>query len=169
MNPLLIALFIGLGAGAGGGWFVTDAVLTAEIEHIKASQLRKENAALETYKELYAGEVSRGDALSAQLAQTESQLTQRTLEVSRALSKVTTGRACLGDAAVRLLNRTPRDDPIVPEAAGPSATESGAVATDTDVAGWIGNAQWQYETCRARLGALIDFETGRPDDRATQQ
>ncbi|MDT4329797.1 hypothetical protein RPD76_07735 [Methylomonas sp. MV1] len=168
MNPLALAALIGLGLGAGGGWFLTDAILNAEIAQLKADQAQALAAAETLYRERQAAEQQRGDALSAQLAQTETELNQRTLEVTRAVSKVTTGRACLGDAAVRVLNGAPRDDPTVPEAAGASTAESAAIATDTDVAGWIGNAQYQYETCRARLGALIDFETGRPDDRTAQ-
>lgn len=169
MNPLALAALIGLAAGAGGGWFFTDAVLSAEIALMKSDQAAALAQAERMYRHRLADEQERGFALSAKLSQTETQLTQRTLEVSLALQKVTTGRACLGSAAVRLLNSADRVDRTVPEAAGPSVTEGGAVATDTDVAGWIGNAQWQHETCRARLGALIDFETGRPDDRATQQ
>ncbi|MDT4328505.1 hypothetical protein ACQE3D_10845 [Methylomonas sp. MS20] len=169
MNPLALAALIGLGLGAGGGWFFTDAILNAEISQMKADQAQALAAAETLYRERHDAEARRGDALSAQLAQTESQLTNKTLEVQRALSKVTTGRACFNAATVRLLNGAPRDDPTVPQAAGASATEGGAVATDTDVAGWIGGAQYQYDTCRARLGALIDYEIGRPDDRPDQQ
>ncbi len=168
MNPLLIALFIGLAAGAGSGWYVTDAVLSVEIADMKTDQATALAEAENLYRERFASEQARGDELSAQLSATETQLTQRTQEVSYAVSKVTTGRRCLDGAAVRLLNGAPRDDPTVRETASPSVAESGAVATDTDVAGWIGGAQYQYETCRARLGALIDFEIGRPDDRTEQ-
>ena len=166
MNPLLIALLAGLGAGAGGGWFITDAVLSAEIAQIKTAQAEAEAAAEKQYRERFAAEQQRGDGLSAQLAQAETQLTQRTLEVSRAVTKVTTGKRCLDSAAVRLLNRSAADhDSAVPQAAEPPAAESTAIATDTDVAGWIGGAQYQYDICRARLDGLIDFEKGRPDDR----
>lgn len=168
MNPLLIALALGAAVGAGGGWFFTGLVYRTEIAEMQTEQAESLAAAEQLFRQRYQDEITRGDALSNQLAQTESQLTQRTLEVSRAVSQVTTGKRCLDSAAVRLLNRTPRDDPTVPETAGASAAESGAIATDTDVAGWIGNAQWQYDTCRARLNTLIDFEQGRPDERAKQ-
>lgn len=168
MNPFLLTALIGLAVGSGGGWFFTDLYFNAEIWQMKADQATALADAEKLYRERYTAEQQRGEALSAQLAQTESQLNQRTLEVSRALSKVTTGRACLGSAAVRLLNNTGNNGTAVPEATGASVTESGAVATDTDVAGWIGSAQDQYDLCRARLGALIDYETGRPDERATQ-
>ncbi|MCQ8103280.1 hypothetical protein NP590_04100 [Methylomonas sp. SURF-2] len=168
MNPLALAAMIGLAVGSGAGWFVTDAVLGADIAMMQAEQADALAQSEQMYRRALAGEQERGFVLSDRLAHTESQLTQRTLEVSRALQKVTTGRACLDASAVRLLNGAAHDDGAMPETAGPSVAESAAIATDTDVAGWIGGAQYHYDTCRARLGALIDFETGRPDDRTEQ-
>ncbi|WP_445372710.1 hypothetical protein ACH518_09495 [Methylomonas sp. HW2-6] len=168
MNPLAIAGLAGLICGLGGGVYVTGAAMGERIAIMEASQAKAVAASAQIYHRRFVDEQVRGDALSNRLAHTESDLNLRTLEVTRAVSKVTTGRACLGDAAVRLLNRAPRDDPTVSETAGASVAESAAIATDTDVAGWIGNAQGQYETCRARLGALIDYEEGRPDDRTEQ-
>ncbi|WFP51395.1 hypothetical protein PL263_05040 [Methylomonas sp. EFPC3] len=165
MNPLAIAGLAGLICGLGGGVYVTEAVMGERIAIMEASQAKAVAASAQIYHRRFVDEKARGDALSNRLAHTESDLILRTLEVTRAVSKVTTGRACLGDAAVRLLNGAPR---TVPQAAGASVAESAAIATDTDVAGWIGNAQGQYETCRARLGALIDYEEGRPDDRTEQ-
>jgi len=164
MNPLIIALFMGLLAGSGSSWFVTGVYYRAQIADIYQAQAELLAAAEQLFHQRYQAEIERGDVLSAQLSATESKLQTRTQEVQRAISQVTTGKRCLDSAAVRLLNRTPRDDPTVPQAAEPSITESGAIATDTDVASWIGGAQWQYDLCRARLNTLIDFETGRPDD-----
>ncbi|TPQ28973.1 hypothetical protein [Methylomonas koyamae] len=165
MNSLAIAGLAGLICGLGGGVYVTEAVMGERIAIMEASQAKAVAASAQIYHRRFVDEQSRGDALSNRLAHTESDLNLRTLEVTRAVSKVTTGRACLGDAAVRLLNGAPRDDPTVPQAAGASVAESAAIATDTDVAGWIGATQYQYNICRARLDALIDFEEGRPDDR----
>ncbi|MCK9606230.1 MAG: hypothetical protein M0R33_07230 [Methylomonas sp.] len=169
MNPLAIAGLIGALAGAGGGWFFTGLYFDAEIAAIKNDQLSKENVALVTYQDLYIQEVARGDTLSASLSATEDQLSKRTQEVKHAVQKATTGRACLNSATVRVLNHTEAAAAgAVPETAEPSAAESAAVATDTDVAGWIGNAQGYYDTCRARLNTLIDFEEGRPADEREQ-
>lgn len=167
MNPLAIAALAGALIGSGGGWFFTGLYYDAEITTIKNDQLTKENAALATYQDLYIKETARGDGLSAALSATEDQLAQRTQEVQHALQKVTTGRACLNGATVRVLNHTEQPTAgTVPEATGASVTESGAIATDTDVAGWIGGTQGKYNTCRSRLNTLIDFEQGRPDERA---
>lgn len=168
MSPLMIALLAGLLAGSSTAWLVTDAVLSADIAELKAEQAESLAAAEQLFRQRYQAETERGDALSAQLSATETQLQTRTQEVHRALSQVTTGKRCLDSAAVRLLNRAPRNDSAVPETAEPSIAESGAFATDTDVAGWIGGAQWQYDLCRARLNTLIDFETGRADERPKQ-
>ena len=164
MNPFLIlALCSALGGLLLGGGAV-NLKRMADIAELKAEQAESLAAAEQLFRQRYQAETERGDALSSQLAQTQDQLTQRTQEVSRAVSQVTTGKRCLDNAAVRLLNRAPRDDPTLSEAAEPSVTESAAFATDTDVAGWIGGAQYQYDLCRARLNTLIEFEIGRPHD-----
>ncbi|MBS3954064.1 MAG: hypothetical protein KGZ88_14030 [Methylomicrobium sp.] len=166
MNPLMTATLVGFMLGANCGWFFTDLYFNAELADIKTEQAESLAAAEQLFRQRYLEEINRGEALSAQLSATETQLQTRTEEVQRAISKVTTGKRCLDSAAVRLLNRTPaRDDSALPETACPSVTESGAIATDTDVAGWIGGAQYHYDTCRARLNTLIDFETGRPNER----
>ncbi|MDO8939411.1 MAG: hypothetical protein Q7U98_09635 [Methylicorpusculum sp.] len=169
MNPLISATLIGFMLGSNCGWFFTDLYYSAEISNLKTEQAESLAAAEQLYLQRYRQEIARADALSAQLSTTETQLQTRTQEVQRAISQVTTGKRCLDSAAVRLLNRAPRVDSAVPETTAPSVTESGAIATDTDVAGWIGGAQYQYDLCRARLNTLIDFETGRLDERANYE
>ena len=166
MNPLLI-LVAGCSLGGlflGGG--AVNLFKNAQIAELKLEQTQAIQAAEQLYQQRYRAEIARGDALSNQLAKTEQSLTQRTLEVQRAIHHVTTGRACLSADAVRLLNHADSDRLAVPNATGASVTENAAIATDTDVAGWIGNTQGQYETCRARLGALIDYQQGANDGRS---
>ncbi|WP_031436619.1 hypothetical protein [Methylobacter tundripaludum] len=158
MNPLMIVAFIAFSIGSGAGWFVTDSVLGKQIAQMEAAHANEKAVAEKVYRERFIAAQALGDTLSDRLAQTESHLTQKTKELSHALSKVTTGRACLNGAAVRLLNNTDNDSSAVPQTTGSSAAEDAAVATDTDIADWIGSAKGQYESCRARLGALIDFE-----------
>lgn len=159
MNPLLIVALIAFSGGSGAGWYLSGAVLGKQIAQMEAVYANEKEAAEQAYLERFAAAQKKGDELSSRLAQSESQLTQKTKELSHALSKVTTGRACFNGATVRLLNGTDSDNAAAHQATGASIAENGAVATDTDVAGWIGNAQGQYETCRTRLGTLIDFET----------
>jgi len=158
MNPLIIVAFIAFSTGSGAGWYMTDAVLGKQIARMEADYANEKAAAEKVYRERFIATQALGNTLSGRLAQTESHLTQKTKELSYALSKVTTGRACLNGAAVRLLNNADNDSSAVPQTTGSSAAEDAAVATDTDIADWIGSAKGQYESCRARLGALIDFE-----------
>jgi len=158
MNSLIIVALIAFSAGSGASWFVTDAVLSEQIAKMEGDHATEKAAAEKVYRERFMAKQALGDTLSDRLAQTESHLTQKTKELSHALSKVTTGRACLNGAAVRLLNNTDNDSSAVPQTTGSSTAEDAAVATDTDIADWIGSAKGQYESCRARLGALIDFE-----------
>lgn len=164
---IVAAAFIGWCGGLLTGGYAVNLKRLADIAELKTEQAESLAAAEQLFRQRYLEEIKRGEALSAQLSATETQLQTRTEEVQRAISKVTTGKRCLDSAAVRLLNRTPaRDDSALPETAGASVAESGAIATDTDVAGWIGGAQYHYDLCRARLNTLIDFETGRTDERA---
>lgn len=159
MSIRIYIALIAFCGGSGAGWFFTDAVLGAQIARMELNHATEKADAEKVYRERFMATQALGDTLSDRLAQTESTLTQKTKELTHALSKVTTGRACLNGTAVRLLNNTDNDSRAGFQTTGSSAAEDAAVATDTDVADWIGFAKGQYETCRARLGALIDFET----------
>jgi electron transfer flavoprotein alpha subunit len=157
MNLRLIALLAAFFSGLLLSAFVVNDIKNADIAALKAAHAQQQAAAEAAARQRLEEATARGDDLAARLAKTETALNQKTLEVSREIARVTTGRPCLGAAAVRLLNN-PRDDIVaVPQTASQPDAEDGAVATDTDIANWIANAQGQYETCRARLGALIDW------------
>lgn len=155
----LCAAAFGVGLAAGAvpvKWYYQ-----AQIGDLTTTHAKEQASAERQARQRLQAAQTRGDALTTRLALTESALATKTLEVSHALQKVTTGRPCLGLAAVRLLNGAPEDQPgAMPPAAGQPAAADAAVATDTDVAGWINTARGQYDTCRGRLDALIDFETG---------
>jgi len=159
MNPLIVVALISFLTGSGVGWYVADAVSGRQIAQMEADYTKERATATKMALDQLTAAQALGDTLSDRLAQTESNLTQKTKELSNALSKVTTGRTCLNGAAVRLLNNTGANDSAVSQATGSSVAVDAAVATDTDIADWIGSAKGQYETCRARLGVLIDFET----------
>lgn len=159
MNPLIIVAFIAFSTGSGAGWYLADIVLGKQIALMEADHANEKLLAEKVYRERFMAAQAVGDTLSNRLAQTEAHLTQKTKELSHALSKVTTGRACFNGATVRLLNDVDTGSGALLQATVSPVTEDATVATDTDVADWIGSAKGQYETCRARLGALIDFET----------
>lgn len=154
----LVASAIGA-AGAGG---MARNHYRAEIADIRAAQARDEAAAAKVAREWMEAAVQRGDALSADLSRSEADLARKSLEVSHALRRLTTGRPCLGGAATGVLNRAyaPPATAPVPQAAGTPDAADGTAATDTDVGDWIAHAWDRYEACRARLDKLISFEEG---------
>ncbi|MBU1692293.1 MAG: hypothetical protein KJ958_05500 [Gammaproteobacteria bacterium] len=148
MPYLILLTFL---AGLTGGWFFTS-------EHYEANQAAAERAAVKAYK----ADVERGNTESGKLAAVETVIQIKTVERIKYVPQVTTGKPCLSASAVQLLNGT--DKPTLRETTGqPPAESAGAPeATDTDVETWAIEASGQYESCAARLNALIDFEEGRP-------
>lgn len=156
----LVALVAGSLGAATTGSLVRNHY-RAEIADMRTAQAQDEAAAEAFAREWLSDAHARGDALSANLAATESALHRKSLEVSHALRRLTVGRPCLDGAAVGVLNATYAATPAaVPEAPGAPAATGGAVATDTDVGEWINLAWHRFETCRARLDKLIDYELG---------
>ena len=114
---------------------------------------------------------ARGNALSARLLGSEAQINTLTWEKNDAINQLTTGRACLSGAAVRVLNQHSDTAPTGLEPVSPppgsAAAADGAFATDTDVGLWIASAKAQYDICRDRLDALIDFDAAPPTQATT--
>lgn len=105
----------------------------------------------------------RGDTLSAQLLQAQAANTKLLTEKRNAITKVTTGRACIDEPALRVLDNAPglRVADLPPTTSSTAAT-GGRVATDTDLAGWSLEAGAQYRICKYRLDALIDWYPPHP-------
>lgn len=141
----MTALFTG-GFATGKDWAETHAAA--------------ERAALvEEQDRLLHAEIARGNTLAAQLAAAEGRIVIKTVEIIKHVPTVTTGRKCLDPAAVSLL----QPGAAAPQSAAPGkpdAESAGApAASDRDVAFWIADANQQYDTCAARLNALIDWST----------
>lgn len=142
----LSALLLSLGSGfyTGYDWSNTrHEAQRAKEQDANAAQL--------------ASLTAESNRLSDQLAQAEGRITIKNVEVIKHVKDLTTGRDCLGPAAVSLLQpgnsqglRTPTGKP--------DAESSGASATDTDIGYWIAEANQHYDTCAARQNALIDWE-----------
>lgn len=145
-------------AAAGGFWAGDQHRNTVWL----AEQAHQAQAAAQTL----AAEQARGDALSSGLLVLQGQIDQLRQEAQRAIVTKTTGRACFDSAALGVLQRAP-GIALVPQAAsGTVAAHGGAAsaadaapayASDTQVASWAIDAAALYETCRARLDALIDW------------
>lgn len=101
---------------------------------------------------------ARGDTLTRQLAAATRAASKLRKERDDALARVTTGRVCLDESALRVLNGAPGLRIDLPDTAGGTVgADAGRVATDTDLGGWALDAGRQYDECRQRLDALIDW------------
>lgn len=157
LAPRLIGLFGAFLCGGLLAGYVVGGMKDADLYRLKADHAKAQAKAESEARQRLEEAMHRGDKLAGQLVVTESALNKKTLEVSREVARLTTGRKCLDAAAVRLLNNPRNSGGPMPEAPVQPDAEDGAFASDSDVAGWIANAQGQYETCRARLGSLIDY------------
>jgi hypothetical protein len=148
------------------GWRLEARAARAESARVSAA----EAMARKNFDALVEAE-RQGEVLSARVAVAETARDIALQEAQNALLRVTTGRACLGNAAVRLLNGAARADlkpPLLPAPAGAPAGADAAAASDTDVAFWAASAIRHYDTCRGRLAALAEFYedlTDAPIDR----
>jgi hypothetical protein len=152
-----------LAASAACGAYFGRAPLQVQLAALKADAAEtarlQAGAAANTLQQAQL----RGDALTTALAQRQEQITQLSKDKRDALNRLTTGRACLSGAAVRVLNQPdgPADlgpEPVPPPPVGTAATGED-FATDTDIGQWAIAARAQYSDCRARLDALIDWHT----------
>lgn len=133
-------------------------------QHSNASWLAKQEKQERTAREALQAAQAKGDALSTELLLRTRQIDQLQQESHRAITQATTGRTCLDSAALRVLKRAPGITTVsaptssTAAAGEPVATDADdSFATDTQVATWAIDAGAQFETCRARLDALIDW------------
>lgn len=157
MVLLAVALFA-LGGVAGAT--VTAWRKNAEIAALHTAAAQREAQLAEHASRGLMEAQTRGDALTRQLSAATRAASRLRKERDHALQLATTGRACLDGAALRVLDGAPGLRVDLPATAAGAAGADGAVATDTDLARWALDAGEQYEACRGRLGALIDFHEG---------
>lgn len=155
-----IVAFLVFGSGLlAGQWLGRTELVEFRANVAEDQRLAARNAA----KRLQDA-TARGDLLTQHVAEHELQIQTLTKEKRDALKKTTSGRACLGPAALRVLDgATGLRVADLPETPGSAADADGAVATyssDSDIGGWALDAGAQYEQCRKRLGALIEWHRG---------
>lgn len=132
------------------------AVRQAEEAAASAAALRRER--------------DRTDQITRAAGQREAALDTKLQETQRALKTATTGRPCLGGAALRVLDQSTGLRPPPGSAlasvldrgyAGAAADPSGEeAASDTDVAEWIATSGRYYERCRARIHDIREWQDG---------
>lgn len=165
-SPWLLAgaAAVCLAVGAGAGAFVANALSAGALtearqalDKIKLDQARELfNQAEGTSLVLLAAQ-QRSDALTHELEAWRQTAAQKQEALDAALLRATTGRRCLDAGALRLLDGATGLRVDLPPASGRAAAADGATATDTDLARWIAGAGRQYEECRQRLDALINW------------
>lgn len=186
MTPL--ARYVSQFGGQIGGGFISGLVMSVvvfsagcyigfrlggvsprmELAQLRETAVRDQARIAEHASRKLLDAQTRGDELTTQLhaANRAALLTQEKLD--DALRRATTGRACLRERALRLLDgahglrvQLPASSGSAAAADGPAAADSGElVSSDTDVARWIARAGLQYDECRRRLDALIAWHAG---------
>ncbi len=154
MKTILLAVAIGL----GGGWVIGRMPLQTQLAQLTATHAQELADQASAAAKALADASTRGDLLSAGLLTQQTQIDQLKAEKAHAITQVTTGSTCLFEPALRLLNTTPGLSVAgLPPAASGAAAAGGVTATDTDIGTWAIDAGAAYDTCRARLDALIDW------------
>lgn len=168
--PYLLAFALGAGSAGWGAWNMGRAPLKGDIADLRAqyADLRETNAesarlaALAASNRLSAAQAA-GHAAEQRLADTLALNARLSKEKRDALAAATTGRVCLADAALGVLDGSPgirvaraHDGDRLSAPTGAVAAAPGSIATDTHVAQWISEAGDKFEACRAQLHELID-------------
>jgi len=178
--PGLLLAGCALVAAGSVVWHTARAPLLTQLAQQETTYAREKLVTFEHAAEVLQDANDRGDQLLGVLEVRQDQINQLAREKRDALTKVTTGRTCLGEPALRLLNSAPGlsvrgFSPAVSGAAAAGATTApntdngiNVVSTDTDIAAWAIDAGAQFEVCRARLDALIDWHL-QPETPATPE
>lgn len=133
----------------------------ADLTGLKATYADEKQQASEAANQRIIKAVQRADTLTVALEDSEQHLTLLKKDKDREIKRLTSGNVCLNAATVRLLNHqntsAGSDTALMPTPISQPVAADAAIATDTDVAEYINTAQSQYNVCRARLDALIDW------------
>ena len=151
-------------AAAGAGWLTASGLeqdrCAATIATLKADKADADRESVEQALARLQAAQERADTLEDRLAAAEKSRQTQEQAHAKEIKRLTTGRLCLDTGAVRLLNDAGLPAAVssdVSAPAGGSAATDGGSSSDTDVALWAAGARRQYDACRARLDALIDW------------
>lgn len=183
------AFAAGSALGGAASWQLGRAPLRMENADLREAHAESVRKAVSAAAQRVQTAQTRSDNLGAQLSAQLTANAKLTEEKTRALQSATTGRACLSGRALGVLNGAagirvagagvPAPQPRAAAAGGAPAAPAHAAAadgaqpqlpaaraqepaleaTDTAVAIWIATAGQQYEGCRERLNALIEWHT----------
>jgi len=156
----LFALILGAALCAWLGYQVGQ----RDVDALRAQYAREVATAAEHASRQLLAAAERGDLLTLELAAARLTADYLSQELHHDIPRVTDGRACLREPALRLLDRAPGLSVRVPApTGGAAAADAGRVATDTGLAGWAVDAGGQYAECARRLDALIRWHAQSAD------
>jgi len=168
MNRTLAISLVLIVASMFSAYKLTSNYYVAQITKIELAQTQEKLAAEKANASQLLAAQSLSDVLLNSLANKEAENAQLTLEKTREIHHYATGNTCFNADLTKLLNANNSDLQGLTETVSQPIAKDGAIETietqsntltDEDVAEWIAYAKGQYETCRARLGALVDFNT----------
>lgn len=161
-KPLAFLCLV-LGIGLGLMTWKADS-LESDITLLKTEHKAQLDATEKAGKDRLIGANARAETLAASLRSAETDLQEIKERKQHEIVKVATNRTCFNAELVRVLNSPDQRSGAAGMSTSVSSIDAGdeAIATDTDVALWIENAKEQYEVCRARYKALIDFYPTKP-------
>jgi hypothetical protein len=146
-----------VGALLGSAW--TGNAKDAVIARLERDQARQTAAAADAASvRLYEAQ-HRSDALTTDLHAALGAARQLQQGLDDAIARTTDGRACLREPALRLLDGAPglHVAGLPTPGRGAAGADAARVATDTDLGRWAAATGRQYDECRRRLDALIDW------------
>lgn len=168
MRILMIVLFVALGIGYGG-WYGEHQKHRADVAKLQKDASDKDaEQERSTRTNLQAAIYYANQMTIAQAARDADRATKQQ-EISHAIKSATSGRPCLGGAALRLLDTAPGlhapnlananggAGGAKPTASTTASDEGEDVATDTDIAEWINVAAGLYQRCSERFDALATW------------
>ena len=162
INTTAITCLVSAALAGGGAWAWQSNRFEAKLADMRSSIAESDRLrSMAAATALQAAQV-RGDTLTRDLLANQQQIDRIQKARHAEITRLTTGRPCLGADAVRMLNDEAGGDGAgMPTPTGGAAATGGTFATDTDVGQWATDARASYDACRARLGALIDWHESR--------
>lgn len=162
LKPLAVLCLV-LAFGLGFMKWRADS-LESDIALLKAGHKAEIDATTIAGKDRLIEANALAESLTVRLRLAEEDLQELKERKQHEIVKVATNRPCFNADLVRVLNSSNQGSDPAEMSASLGGVDAGneAIATDTDVALWIENAKEQYEVCRARYKALIDFYPPKP-------
>jgi hypothetical protein len=163
LNPLkfiLVGILISLLLGA---YYIGNTVASNACRADRATEQRKRAVA---HSRELLNQINRADRVAITASVRDAAYAVKLQEIQREIKDATTGRACFGGAALRVLDHAtglkPPPAGLPQDRSAPAAADSAGedVATDTDVADWIVKAGTLYEQCRSRIRDIRCIDDG---------